>query len=189
MNRREYILKEATKHFAMKGFEGFRVNDFVKDININKSTFYYYFNTKKDLFNEILKRILIKINNEFIFTKDDLSKTINHFIDVMFNRSEEEVLLFIREVINGGEHLSSDVLTLMLNIRSYLDNVLKDTSINSFVIMHIVIGSSDFFISSIKFREKLSTLSNNKFISKDEIVNEIKSIINLYIRSKIESND
>ncbi len=55
---REKILKVATKLFARKGFDGARVDEIAKKAGVNKALIYYYFKSKEEILEEIMKRFL-----------------------------------------------------------------------------------------------------------------------------------
>jgi len=55
---REKILKAATKLFARKGFDGARVDEIAKKAGVNKALIYYYFKSKEEILEEIMKVFL-----------------------------------------------------------------------------------------------------------------------------------
>jgi len=55
---REKILKVATKLFARKGFDGARVDEIAQKAGVNKALIYYYFKSKKEILEEIMKEFL-----------------------------------------------------------------------------------------------------------------------------------
>jgi AcrR family transcriptional regulator len=55
---REKILNAATKIFARKGFDGARVEEIAQKAGVNKALIYYYFKSKEDILEEIMKQFL-----------------------------------------------------------------------------------------------------------------------------------
>lgn len=55
--RRKEIIDAAYNLFEEIGYENTSVENIINQANIAKGTFYYYFKTKKDLLNEIVKQI------------------------------------------------------------------------------------------------------------------------------------
>jgi AcrR family transcriptional regulator len=51
---RERVLREATRLFAAKGFNGVSVREIVEAAGVTKPTLYYYFSNKEKLFREIV---------------------------------------------------------------------------------------------------------------------------------------
>ena len=74
--RRKDLLLSALKVFCEKGYDGTTVNDIAKKANCSHGLFYYYFNSKKQLFSEILK---IKKDN----TLTNLINTVNATTDYL----------------------------------------------------------------------------------------------------------
>ncbi|MEJ5185754.1 MAG: TetR/AcrR family transcriptional regulator [Candidatus Geothermincolales bacterium] len=57
-SRREDILKAGKKVFAEKGFQKTTVEDILRESGVARATFYSYFDSKKDLYVELLQGIL-----------------------------------------------------------------------------------------------------------------------------------
>ena len=59
--RREEILEVAEELFAEKGFEGVSMQEIAERVNIQKSALYYYFKSKKDIYNSLILGIYEKL--------------------------------------------------------------------------------------------------------------------------------
>ena len=55
---REKILRVAKKVFARKGFDGARVDEIAQKAKVNKALIYYYFKSKEEILEEIMKQFL-----------------------------------------------------------------------------------------------------------------------------------
>ncbi|MFP4589363.1 MAG: TetR/AcrR family transcriptional regulator [Candidatus Acetothermia bacterium] len=55
--REEELLKAAGELFLQKGYEDTSVNSIVKSIGVSKGTFYYYFDSKEDLVDDLVEKI------------------------------------------------------------------------------------------------------------------------------------
>jgi len=53
---RERIKEVAVEHFNSNGYHGTTIRNIAKDVNCSLPMIYYYFNSKKELFDEIIKR-------------------------------------------------------------------------------------------------------------------------------------
>lgn len=62
--RKNEILDTAARLFATKGYEKCTVNDILKEVNIAKGTFYYYFKSKEDVMDEIIGRVTELVINK-----------------------------------------------------------------------------------------------------------------------------
>ncbi len=66
-NTREMIIKTAWKLFYEEGFAETTINDIIREADISKGTFYYYFNSKDDLLgtlSEVLDREYERLEGE-----------------------------------------------------------------------------------------------------------------------------
>ncbi|HBY57358.1 MAG TPA: hypothetical protein DEG96_05795 [Candidatus Atribacteria bacterium] len=72
--RKNEILDTAQELFLTQGYEKVSVDNIIKKIGIAKGTFYYYFKSKEDLLNKLVKRMVDKIKIEIkkIVEKNDL---------------------------------------------------------------------------------------------------------------------
>jgi TetR/AcrR family transcriptional regulator len=79
MNSREKTISAAINVFSLKGKHGARMEEIAEEAGVNKSTVYYYFNSKENLYREVLKKIYYE---KFRFVFDELqriqSDRINH---------------------------------------------------------------------------------------------------------------
>ena len=53
--RREHILRSASKVFSRKGYRLTSVSDIVEEASIGRGTFYLYFESKRDIFRELIE--------------------------------------------------------------------------------------------------------------------------------------
>ena len=53
---RERIKEVAVEHFNSNGYHGTTIRNIARDVNCSLPMIYYYFNSKKELFDEIIKR-------------------------------------------------------------------------------------------------------------------------------------
>ncbi|HAA33995.1 MAG TPA: TetR/AcrR family transcriptional regulator, partial [Firmicutes bacterium] len=53
-NKRDEILVQAANLFRKKGFSGTSMQDIARDVGILKGSIYYYFNSKNEIFREVL---------------------------------------------------------------------------------------------------------------------------------------
>lgn len=82
-NKKEEIIKAATRLFCEKGFSSTSVQDIVNEVNISKGTLYYYFTSKQQILFEVISRgmqlmlpFVKEIYNSPLSPKDKLRKII-----------------------------------------------------------------------------------------------------------------
>lgn len=106
-NKKDEILNEAAKLFRRKGFDGTSMQDIAENVGMLKGSIYYYFNSKNEIFREVLIKGISPVlkNAEFIMTKNlspreklrELLQShlqyilINDFSLVIFFREKERI--------------------------------------------------------------------------------------------------
>jgi len=175
MNTIEKILETAAKAFAKQGFAGVRIDRLVKDAGINKATFYYHFKSKQEIFEKVVTlnfHLLQKKIDDRLFLCTTPEEKIAGFIDVMFEREQRDVLLIIREIIDGGDNISDEIMMLMSGIKERLYEILKEGKLQNvfknddpLLAMYLIMGITDFYIMSEPFRNKWKEFQNMKNVS------------------------
>ena len=61
LEKKERIAKVALKVFANKGYQNTDINDILKEAKISKSTFYYYFKSKRELYEIIVNDFFMEL--------------------------------------------------------------------------------------------------------------------------------
>ncbi len=195
MDTKEKIIETSAKIFAELGFAGVRIDALAKKTGINKATFYYHFKSKQEIFETVIMRNVQELQNE-IDKKLSICKTpeekIKGFIDVMFERERQDVLLIIREIIGGGSNLSNEIISLISSIKERLDKILKEGKTqgefkndDTAFVMYLIIGVTDFFIMSDSFSKRFEKLQNRPFfqdIKKDEFVSKLKNTVLNFVK-------
>lgn len=97
-DRRNEIIDASERLFHIKGYEKCTVNDIIKEVSIAKGTFYYYFKSKEEVMDFIVKRyidIVISRVNEII-KKNDINseeKLLFAFMSMRINNQSENYIL------------------------------------------------------------------------------------------------
>ncbi len=116
---KEKIIETALYAFAQNGYEPTATRDILKKAKANVAAISYYFGNKNGLYTEILKRILVRINQKFLNETNDYEKQLSQ----RPCPAESEALLkrFIRGFV---ELFCSDKLTTamcMIFVREYVE--------------------------------------------------------------------
>ena len=93
--RRNQILDAATTVFVRQGFQHARMDDIVEESGLSKGTLYWYFKSKEDIINAILRRL---------FTGE--LANLESLLEAEGTVSERLVLL-TSDRVNGMKHMSS----------------------------------------------------------------------------------
>jgi len=104
--RRNEILDASERLFHSKGYNKCTVNDILREVNIAKGTFYYYFKSKEDVMDGLLERfkdlVVNRIENiisdEYMEPKEKLLKA---FMSMKLNEDGEENVI---EELHKGEN-------------------------------------------------------------------------------------
>jgi AcrR family transcriptional regulator len=165
------ILSTATRHFALKGFAGARVDEIATDAKVNKATLYYQIGNKEDLYDTMLNDILTDVADsievqieKLTLAEDKLSRFIKILSDKIITLKEFAPIM-LREIASGGAHLDTGNLMQMARIFGKLDEILTlgnrtqtFRKVNPFLVHMIIVGSLMFYSAGEPVRAKLSTL-------------------------------
>lgn len=127
-NKRDEILYQAGKLFRRKGFNGTSMQDIASEVGILKGSIYYYFNSKNEIFREVLNKGISPIlkKAELIMSKDlppkeklrELIKDhINYIMDHNFS-----LVLFFRE----KENIAASQMKQYIESRSKYEKIFKN---------------------------------------------------------------
>ena len=104
MSTKESILEEALRQFSQKGFDGTSMSDIAKPLGITKAALYKHFESKQQIFDEIIVESEVKY-------KDVLEKLSVHYTDdsnKKMNKKDVDVYSGI-----SAEGLCENVLTFV----------------------------------------------------------------------------
>ncbi|GAB6282243.1 MAG: hypothetical protein STSR0008_09870 [Ignavibacterium sp.] len=143
-DKSEQIIEAARKRFAVYGFLKVTMDEIALDMEMGKASLYYYFPTKENLFEEVIK----KEQNEFI-------KEIECLLNKNISSSEKlrhyviERLDYFQELINLGML----GVNSMFEVKSLFKKLFHDFEINEIQLLKKIIDEG---ISTGEFKEKLS---------------------------------
>lgn len=185
------IVESATKYFSKYGFYKTTMDEIAKNIHKAKGVLYYYFKSKEELFNEVLKQELSKVKKELKKIVDSDNDTLIILKEYMLTR-----LKLLHKAVNYHETLRADFFEKYHFVkdvrddftefeRTQITNILKKgkkegylnvKNINSTVNIAIMI------ISSIEFPLFLQ----NKYTEYENTMEELISMLvnNLKIQKK-----
>jgi len=105
----ERILFAATEEFAAKGFFGARTQAVADAAGVNKAMLHYYFQSKENLYGEVIKAAFVKILREVSqawLSPGDLENRLEVVIDSYienYRKNPGFLKIVLREVVDGGK--------------------------------------------------------------------------------------
>jgi TetR/AcrR family transcriptional regulator len=106
------ILEAAESVFAEAGFNGATTAEIARRAGIPKANLHYYFNTKEELYQQVLTGIV----NTWLHTADEITadadpaRALSHYIMAKIDLARERPIpsrVFANEVIHGAPHLGT----------------------------------------------------------------------------------
>ena len=177
---KQKLINTALKVFAKKGFNGISVDALVAKANINKSTLYYYFKGKKELFDFIIKEEFSKLVEELKTTLNKKSKEekLKYFIDIFMNRKIELVQLMQREILDGNKNIKKENLQLIFEIYKILEQI-SDKKESVPFLLDLIIGSTNNYILAYKLKKDIlaNVNDNAKLQTKEEFKGQLFTTI------------
>jgi len=130
VNKKEEILKIASKEFAKYGYNGVSLENIAKKAKITKATIFYYFNNKKTLFEAVIvPRIEELIKEIYSFESENPKEELKHYIysfAKIFKKYPCFAAILAHEFVDGGRDLSDDTIKLLSKAFKKLITILKD---------------------------------------------------------------
>jgi len=143
--------------FSDEGYAGVRIDDLVRRAKVNKATFYYYYESKQEIFRDVFTFKLTNFKDKLsccLEGAESAEERIGALVDLMFEKELKDVKLFSREIIDGGENFSPEIYAMMSDLAATMSEIFGgDRQENSFIMVHLLAGVSDFYISMSKFRD------------------------------------
>jgi AcrR family transcriptional regulator len=181
---KQKIINTALKVFAKKGYNGISVDALVAKANVNKSTLYYYFKGKKELFDFIIEKEFSKLIEELktISDIDSQEEKLKTFIDIFMNRKIELVQLMEREMLDGSKNIKKENLKLMFEIYTVFEQMTNKKNDIPFI-LDLIIGSTNHHILSYNLKKNIlkNVEKDIKLKTKEEfkekLFNTIKGLI------------
>lgn len=132
---RNTILRKSLLYFARNGFAGTKISDLSKNIGIGQGTIYVYFESKEELFQEILK---ISDSNEMLNKMKLLSampisakKKLHMLSETVLNRLEKDenfaamIALNTQMLLERNETYSSGETTYQTKLYDYTARIIE----------------------------------------------------------------
>lgn len=100
---KERIIESATKYFSKYGFHKTTMDEIAKNIHKAKGVLYYYFRSKEELFNEVLKKELGTLKEALLEIVQSNNNALTKLTDYIFTRFK-----LLNKAVNYHETLKAD---------------------------------------------------------------------------------
>ena len=119
LNTEERILEAATHLFALKGYDATGVDEIAKRANVSKPLIYYYFKSKKNILEELIKRYVKSyfpekeeyIQNITSINKEELYQRLSERME-FFSRNDKALKVIAMELLKDNPEGESIVSML-----------------------------------------------------------------------------
>ena len=128
---KEKILAKALELFSQKGYEGTNINELMVSVGLVKSAMYRHFNSKEEIWNALLDRLIVYYEERFGSAENLLPVP----------ESQEELLAMTMRMVNFTVHDETVVMTRkLLTIEQY-----RDERARKLATKHFLTGLTEMF--------------------------------------------
>lgn len=128
--RRTTILEAATECFAKRGYHSTQVSDIIEKAGIARGTFYLYFDSKEDVFREILDAFLVHIGDQIKTIKlggpltpaDQMRANVERVVDAIIENPAPAKIVF-NEAVGLNPEIDE-------KLREFYDRLIERTAIS-----------------------------------------------------------
>ena len=195
MTKKEMILEEAKKMFAVKGYAATIMDDLAKVAGVNKATIYYHYKDKASLYETLFFEGVKKIADETI-EKSSLAKEphekLSEYIKAYAKRLEKCKYLtsiLLRELASGGDSMPKSVLEQLFRTTKRLTTIIKECTKQSnticqepMLIQLMIVSTLSAFITTEPIRKRVkeeidSTAKTLPSLSIEEVAEKLSQMI------------
>ncbi len=168
---RDRLLAAATEEFAARGYDGTKVDRIAARARLNKAMVYYHFKNKQALYQAILLEQFRRVSTRVAEVRDRGGAPevqLRAFIEAVASELLAESKfpsLWLREVADGGRHLSAPVVSHMGRIVETIAVILAEgraigdfQAVNPFVTQIGIVAPLLFFAAAEPVRERFRGL-------------------------------
>lgn len=188
MDTKEKIKKAARKLFKEKGFSATTMRDIAAEASVNSALTNYHFQTKENLFSEIMKDIIITFRTGLEVVLNDEKTTINEkirkIVDNYMDMLEEEPLLplfMFSEIQKSSlfitEILKPDELFLDTNFESQI----KEKGVSEENLAHLFINILALIVGPFVGHSILSQIYTDNQNQWEELLKSRRELIPIWI--------
>lgn len=171
-----HILETAAEHFALKGYEGARIDEIAASANINKAAIYYHVGNKLTLYQVLISEAVnamlahVKASVErasspeakiraYVYAIADHMQGVHHHFPGMM----------MREILCGAEHLPDETLLKMHDVKNILAGIIEEghrqqlfRDANPFSTHMLIIGTLMIYATGEPLRLRMNKLMDSQ---------------------------
>jgi len=179
---RDRLLAAARDEFASRGFDGAKVDRIAARARVNKAMLYYHFPGKTALYRTILLELFSGVAAAVAAVRQGggtPDAQLRGFIEAVADRGlahPQFPRMWLREIADGGRHLSPPIIAPMRTVVGTLAAILADgcaagvfRPVNPFVTQVGIVGPLLFFMATAPVRERFRRLAPIA-VRRDEVV-------------------
>ena len=120
------ILSKSVPYFAKNGLEGTKIGDLTKRIQISQGALYVYFNSKEDLYRELVKYCQEKVTTEDLMNYGEMDvpaiRKLRYVSDHILKKLSQDkmyvyyMILALEDLAKGRGHDENQLFDLLKNI-------------------------------------------------------------------------
>lgn len=188
MDTKEKIKKAARKLFKEKGFSATTMRDIAAEASVNSALTNYHFQTKENLFSEIMKDIIITfrtgleeiLNDEKTTINEKIRKIVDNYMDML----EEEPLLplFMFSEIQKSSLFITEVLKPHeLFLDTNFESQIKEKGVSEENLAHLFINILALIVGPFVGHSILSQIYTDNQNQWEELLKSRRELIPIWI--------
>ncbi|WP_240649021.1 TetR/AcrR family transcriptional regulator [Anaerosphaera multitolerans] len=122
--RKQELIGIALDLFKERGYENVSVRDILKKVNGHPGMFYYYFESKQEIYNEAMKQMIkSEVDKRKIILQDESKSIINKYEGLL--KSIEDGIRSYYIAFNNPENISYETTVLLCFLTAFAEPVSK----------------------------------------------------------------
>jgi AcrR family transcriptional regulator len=187
---RHRILEAASAEFAARGFAATGVDRIARRARVNKAMIYYHFDSKLALYTAILREVYLPVGDRVVniaaghvSPRAKLDSVVEALVEAT-GENPHFLPILMRELAEGGRHLSQDTLELMGRIFRLVSGIITEgVEQQEFAPMHpalayfSMLGPLVMFRVSAPIRARITRLGIAELpdVDRDMLVNHLQT--------------
>lgn len=188
MDTKEKIKKAARKLFKEKGFSATTMRDIAAEASVNSALTNYHFQTKENLFSEIMKDIIITFRTGLEVVLNDEKTTINEkirkIVDNYMDMLEEEPLLplfMFSEIQKSSLFITEILKPHELFLDTNFESQIKEKGVSEENLAHLFINILALIVGPFVGHSILSQIYTDNQNQWEELLKSRRELIPVWI--------